>query len=209
MLFVVNAEDGLLQGFDYSVQLRSGKSYYVLDTDDLVVEKVPYNILVDNSCLLENVVSDESGLLVLYSVCFDEWITRTHSNSLSCLNGKITYDKWGRLEIGEYDTRLHILWTDNMCTIAMNDKWLCQYQLLRGGLCNWGIGYVYKCSEYLLVQLVCSIGSRYTLTSIALDFKGRVIDIFPDKDYLVDINVKSRDTLFSSKYDILCQRGRF
>lgn len=187
------------------------REVYVLDTDDLTMERSTRQDItnyIHNGMNFINTEPSKDGY-VTYWLTVGEYIAKHPHEVLRCLDGRVVY---------KYDN-----------VFMFNGNRTCQFRYTRrlgdfyfyfGGsafakakihttITSIYLMYLYRVQNYLITRFVCnvSVGINILFTLI-LDMDGNIIDVFFDCPDRVEIEsrVKSKDAIFSGKFSTILGR---
>lgn len=203
MFFVINPQNRAQVGFALTSYLEPADDIYVLDTEDLVVEKVSfsylYNILsTELKYEFRGVHIDGDFIEVIYTVSFTDYLKGW--GYLICNKEKVVYTGKGVLLINGIDIGLQVEQSDELIYISVNGECACVYQE-KGDSVRSGVAYVFRLSDYYIVRYIyqCNMWSVIS-TVFILDMGGLLIDVIPDRRYKNQVGVESKNPRFTSKY---------
>lgn len=188
--------------------------YYVLDTDDLVVETVSYNDLykhIENGVAISNVVIID-GVLTLRG---GTDCVKLLELERSLLGGVVQIRDKG-IEINK---NFHALWIETFTRTSQGGAVLGSCLRINGKrMCKWVsdaefigsyIPYLFKVGEYLIVKyFVTYMRLEWCrMFTLIFDMSGQLIDIITQGN-IFDIEYGSLDPVFTSKF-LSLMRGKY
>lgn len=209
MLFVVNPNDCLsVKVMDMFI--HPDKYYCVLDTEDLVIEKVLGKDIIfyfKTGVQLENIdVSIHNGQLCvqyIYPLC--TWIDMHYlvNNEMQLWHNRLLVGGSNDFVINKRKWQFHFYYTVAGLKVSLNNVDLCIYALFGKSISKKGISHVYLLNDYLIIRQVEDIVSISTgmilCTTVVMNKSGELIGVVPDRGYKADIVFPALDTLFITK----------
>lgn len=199
---------------------------YVLDTDDMCVEKIQQAVLISlissGVVVVENaVISKSSGNLYSLHVGVDKQDMLGMSMDVKSLDGAIQYivDHMWSLDGRDYccgrmcfyNNEVEIFFSpllDGRLQLTVNNKVLyCSEDYIASGA-KQGVAYYFRLEDYIIVQYLYISYFAHCMT-LVFTMRGDLVDVFTlDKEFFGEVNFQSLDSAFRTKY-MMIYGGKF
>lgn len=204
MLFVIGTSENT-PTVNSVVVLTPTTICYVLDTDDLVVEEVSFQSMWN---WLKLGVEINNAYIVVDEIrcCpygFHGCMKNASIHEVSCLNGRLVYNKYRGVLFDGIDLDLRVSIELNSVLLGFKGKCVVTYKLPMDTT-RVSVLYAYILNQYIVLKtlIVYSFSTRI-VTSIIIDMTGELVDVIPDKSFISEVAVVSKDPSFSVKYAAL------
>lgn len=210
-------------------ELIQDEEIYVLDTDDLTVERVSWEYLFDacrnKGIKFYNIECYYSDVWNTEIIAFDnnlvDFLTIPDIiDSIECLDGQVVITPYKlrnvKLTVSGVKYLFDLRRTDydyasgtESFDFRVNRKKIFSIELSALSSVTWGISYLFKLNDYLVVKflLVSDVTRATNVLTIVLSLKGELIDIFGrEDDIFKGVDFPSKDKTFRAKY-LMTRKG--
>lgn len=215
MLLLINFNNYLFSRKVVQSSVDKTQVCYVLDTDDLIVKRIPYEklerLMKNGEVSIKNaVVSDRLDVLKFSTDMFG---LLNVGESIDSLGGKVKYVidntetsrgmKFNTGYLSFNDIRVWVdfkIYGDTLyLDINASTIFSCHVQFADVSLS--GISYYFKLGDYIVVQAMILRDYVAHCVTLVFNLYGGLIDVFSlDKEFFGNIDFKSRDYEFRAKY---------
>lgn len=200
MIFIINAGGSLKTG-NWGVPWVDWNAHvYTVETDNLLVQKVPIQSLVKEN-VRNSEIQEGTGLRVSMPVCFQDYLDYWEYDELVCFDKQLVYKRDKKLFFKGVDLSLKFSWTGSACFLYAFGKCLCTYHMADSDrYVRNGLAYAFRVGDYLILRWVVVIsGERGICTTLIVNNKVRLVGVVADNMFKSTVYITSRDPIFSSK----------
>lgn len=191
--------------------VKLDNSYYVLDTEDLVVEKTEREVIVDclrNGMKFGNAYYVGNDFIIKFYT-FRTYLESSGNAVIRCLRGGFQYSETrGYVFKGRAGNQLWRRSDKSLCELFYGDTWLATIEAMNMSAPT--VVYFYRLQDYIVSRITYNAMAAHAgiLLTLILSLQGKVIDVLVDTQQtsrIIDV-CKSADPLFSAKFKTMWAR---